>query len=71
MERWARLRSFTPLDPPKLPALADPLGGLDLATYRAKATVLARKFFPRPLADLIDIVDLDLQQHWEPVFLLQ
>ena len=38
---------------------------------RAKATALARKFFPRPPADLTDIVDPELQQHWEPVFPLQ
>lgn len=71
LERWARLRSFTPPDPPKLPTLADPLGGLDLATHREKATALARKFFPRPPADLTDIQDPGLQQDWVPRFPLQ
>ena len=42
-----------------------------MATFAAKATELARKFFPSPPADLTDIVDPDLQQDWEPLFLLQ
>ena len=71
LERWARLRSFTPPDPPKHPALADPLGGPDLATFGAKARALAGKFFPRPPADLSDIQDPDLQQDWVPDLPLQ
>ena len=68
LERWARCRSFNPLDPPKLPALAGPPGGPDLATHQEKAKALAGKFFPSPDADLTDIRDPDLLEQWEPRF---
>jgi len=42
-----------------------------LATFRGKATVLARKFFPRPKADLSDIQDPAFEQDWVPRFLLR
>ena len=42
-----------------------------MATHRAKATALARKFFPKPPADLEDIQDPDLLQGWVPRFPLQ
>jgi len=64
LERWARLKSFAPVDPPKLPALQDPQGGPDLATFEAKARALAGRFFPSPPADLGDILDPELAQEW-------
>jgi len=64
LERWARLKSFTPVDPPKLPALRDPRGGPGLTTFEAKAQALAGRFFPSPPADLDDIQDPSLAQEW-------
>ena len=60
LERWARLKSFTPVDPPKLPALQDPQGGPDLTTFEAKARALAGRFFPNLPTDLNDIPNPNL-----------
>ena len=48
------------MDPPKLPALVDPIGGPDLSTHQDKARALARRFFPNLEVDLSNIRDPDL-----------
>jgi hypothetical protein len=64
LERWARLRSHQPPEPLSLPPLR--LGGDDespaATSHSAKASVLARRFFPHSVADLSD-VHLDLQDN--------
>ena len=56
IERWARLRSHLPTEPPRLPDLEaeDPLQPI-ATTHAEKADVLARRFFPNPTADLSTI----------------
>jgi hypothetical protein len=68
LERWARCKSFSPPDPPKLPALTGSPGHPDLSTHHEKARALAGRFFPNPEADLTDIPDPDLLEQWEPKF---
>jgi hypothetical protein len=62
LERWARLRSHRPPEPLSLPPLRQ--SGDDesptATSHSAKASVLARRFFPHSVADLSD-VHLDLQ----------
>ena len=56
IERWARLKSHLPTDPPRIPDLetGDPLRPT-ATTHAGKADVLARRFFPNPTADLSTI----------------
>jgi hypothetical protein len=68
LERWARCKSFSPPDPPKLPAFIGPLGSPDLSTHQEKARALAGRFYPSPEADLSDIEDPDLLEQWVPKF---
>ncbi len=37
-----------------------------MTTHQGKAKALAGKFFPSPLADLLNIHDLALVEDWEP-----
>jgi hypothetical protein len=48
MGRWAKLHSYTPTQPPKLPTLETDTG--EAASFPAKAAILASTFFPRPAA---------------------
>lgn len=64
LERWARLQSFRPPEPPRLPALED-ASGRAMTDHSQKAEVLAKKFFPSPPADLADIRDQDFLEDWE------
>jgi hypothetical protein len=61
LERWARLRSYQPPEPISLPPLRQSVDDESPATsHSAKASVLARRFFPHSVADLSD-VQFDLQ----------
>ena len=60
-----------PPRPPKAPYASRPSRWPRPGYHTAKANALARKFFPRPQADLTDIQDPDLHQDWVPRFLLQ
>ena len=71
LERWARCKSFNPLEPSKLPTFTGPPGGPDLSTHQDKARALAGRFFPSPEADLTDIQDPDLQEQWDPRFSIE
>lgn len=44
LERWARLRSFLPPEPPRLPALQDYQGQAVVTDHEQKAEALARRF---------------------------
>jgi hypothetical protein len=57
LERWARLKSHAPIDPPKLLALQAAQGAPSLTTFEAKAQALADRFFPNPPIDLSNIQD--------------
>jgi hypothetical protein len=67
-ERWARLQSFRPPEPPRLPAFKDASGQVTAADHSQKAEALAKKFFPNPPADLADIQDQAFLDEWEPGF---
>ncbi len=71
LERWARLRSATPLDPPKLPDLQGPQGQPNLTSHSQKAEALARRFFPSPPANLEDLRDPGIQEDWNPKFQME
>ena len=66
LERWARLRSFLPPKPPRLPALQDPQGQAVVADHEQKAKALARRFFPNPSVNLADVEDQAFLGDWEP-----
>jgi hypothetical protein len=58
LQRWARLRSSAPVEPPKMPPLRYEDGKEGLAcTHPEKAAALASRFFPTSEADLTDIQD--------------
>jgi Reverse transcriptase (RNA-dependent DNA polymerase)/Endonuclease-reverse transcriptase len=58
LQRWARLRSHAPQDPPTLPPLRDNEDAPQTAySHSEKAEMLAARFFPNPEADLGDIED--------------
>jgi hypothetical protein len=57
LERWARLRSFRPPEPPRLPAFIDASGQVVAAKHNQKAKALAKRFFPSPPANLTDVQD--------------
>ena len=46
LERWARLRSHLPPAPPKVATLRPPNGGPPATSAKAKAAILAARFFP-------------------------
>ena len=56
LEKWARTRSHTPADLPKIPELqgSDPESPL-ARTHEDKATVLATRFFPNVQADYTEL----------------
>ena len=62
LERWARLRSHQPPEPPSLPPLrqGNATESPAATTHAEKASVLAYRFFPDSTADLSDI-QLNLQ----------
>ncbi|EAQ91377.1 hypothetical protein CHGG_03312 [Chaetomium globosum CBS 148.51] len=60
LERWARLRSFLPPEPPRLPAFKDSSGRVTAETHDQKASALAERFFPDPPANLTDVEDPSL-----------
>jgi exonuclease III len=64
LERWARCKSFVPVDPPKLPALNGPQGQV-LSTHEQKATALSDRFFPNPPANLTDIEDVTFAEAFD------
>ena len=47
LERWARLRSHLPPAPPKIAPLRPPAGGPLATSAKAKADILASRFFPQ------------------------
>jgi hypothetical protein len=58
LERWARIRSHTPVEPPKLPALRSHKDGpQDCITHEEKARALSKRFFPTPQADTSMVKD--------------
>ena len=66
LERWARLQSFLPPEPPRLPALQDSQGQAVVTDHGQKAKALARRFFLNPSANLTDIEDQAFLGDWEP-----
>jgi hypothetical protein len=71
LERWARLRSFLPPEPPRLPAFKDSSGRVVAADHGQKAEALAKRFFPNPPADLTDVQDQAFLDSWVPGFEVQ
>jgi len=64
IERWARLRSHQPPEPPAIPALqatkdTTPNGPQIAITHAEKTRELSKRFFPAPEADLSKLKDLD------------
>jgi hypothetical protein len=58
LQRWARLRSQAPQDPPKIPPLRRSEDAPQSAfTHAEKTAALVERFFPNPEADLGDITD--------------
>jgi len=55
LEKWARCRSFVPVDPPKLPSFTMPNG--TASAHEDKGQALRAKFFPNPTIDVSDIQD--------------
>ena len=47
LERWARLRSHLPPAPPKIASLSPPAGSPLATDTKAKAAILASRFFPQ------------------------
>ncbi|EAQ90760.1 hypothetical protein CHGG_02695 [Chaetomium globosum CBS 148.51] len=68
LERWARLRSFLPPEPPRLPAFKDSSGQVTAETHDQKASALAEGFFPDPLANLTDVEDQAFLGDWNRGF---
>ncbi|EAQ82983.1 hypothetical protein CHGG_10801 [Chaetomium globosum CBS 148.51] len=68
LERWARLRSFLPPEPPRLPEFKDSSGQVTAETHDQKASALAERFFPDPPANLTDVEDQAFLGSWNPGF---
>lgn len=71
LERWARLRSFLPPEPPRLPAFTDASGQVVATNHDQKAEALAKRFFPNPPANLADVDDQTFLDDWEQGFDIQ
>ena len=60
LERWARIRSHAAAEPAKLPPIRRAAGTrLEewAQTHQEKCETLCERFFPNPVADLLDITD--------------
>ncbi|EAQ87806.1 hypothetical protein CHGG_04425 [Chaetomium globosum CBS 148.51] len=68
LERWARLRSFLPPEPPRLPEFKDSSGQVTAETHDRKASALAERFFPDPPANPTDVEDQAFLGSWNPGF---
>ncbi|EAQ87046.1 hypothetical protein CHGG_08299 [Chaetomium globosum CBS 148.51] len=68
LERWVRLRSFLPPEPPRLPEFKDSSGQVTAETHDQKASAPTERFFPDPPANLTDVEDQAFLGSWNPGF---